>query len=40
MNVHPIDQLLKLHEDKIALYQRMLKEKGEMMARLEKIINK
>ncbi|MFH6993831.1 XRE family transcriptional regulator [Flavobacterium sp. FlaQc-48] len=37
---HPIDQLLKLHEEKIALYERMLKEKDEMMARLEKIINK
>ena len=37
---HPIDQLLKLHEEKIALYERMLKEKDEMMARLEKLINK
>jgi hypothetical protein len=36
----PIDQLLKLHEEKIVLYERMLKEKDEMMARLEKIINK
>lgn len=36
----PIDQLLKLHEEKIALYERMLKEKDEMMARLEKLINK
>ncbi|MEN2399122.1 XRE family transcriptional regulator [Flavobacterium sp. MC2016-06] len=35
---HPIDQLLKLHEEKIALYERMLKEKDEMMARLEKLI--
>jgi len=37
---HPIDQLLKLHEEKIALYERMLKEKDEMMARLEKLISK
>ena len=37
---HPIDQILKLHEEKIALYERMLKEKDEMMARLEKLINK
>jgi hypothetical protein len=37
---HPIDQLLKLHEEKIALYERMLKEKDEMMQRLEKLINK
>jgi len=36
----PIDQLLKLHEEKIALYERMLKEKDEMMVRLEKLINK
>lgn len=38
INVHPIDQLLKLHEDKIALYERMLKEKDEMMLRLEEVI--
>ncbi|WP_264551059.1 helix-turn-helix domain-containing protein [Flavobacterium sp. N2038] len=37
---HPIDQLLKLHEEKIALYERMLKEKDEMMVRLEKLISK
>jgi transcriptional regulator with XRE-family HTH domain len=36
---HPIDQLLKLHEEKIALYERMLKEKDEMMARLERLIS-
>jgi len=36
----PIDQLLKLHEEKIALYERMLKEKDEMMVRLEKLINR
>lgn len=35
---HPIDKLLQLHEEKIALYERMLKEKDEMMARLEKLI--
>ena len=35
---HPIDKLIQLHEDKIALYERMLKEKDEMMARLEKLI--
>ncbi|MPS66516.1 MAG: transcriptional regulator [Chryseobacterium sp.] len=37
---HPVEQILKLHEEKIALYERMLKEKDEMMARLEKLINK
>ncbi len=36
----PIDQLIKLHEEKIALYERMLKEKDEMMLRLEKLINR
>lgn len=37
---HPIDKLMQLHEEKIALYERMLKEKDEMMGRLEKLINK
>ncbi|WP_435523696.1 helix-turn-helix domain-containing protein, partial [Chryseobacterium indoltheticum] len=37
---HPVEQILKLHEEKIALYERMLKEKDEMMSRLEKLINK
>ena len=35
---HPVESILKLHEEKIALYERMLKEKDEMMARLEKFI--
>jgi transcriptional regulator with XRE-family HTH domain len=39
-NVNPIDKLIQLHEEKIALYERMLKEKDEMMDRLEKLINK
>ena len=38
LNINPIDQLVKLHEEKIALYERMLKEKDEMMVRLEKLI--
>ena len=37
---HPIEKLVQLHEEKIALYERMLKEKDEMMVRLEKLINK
>lgn len=37
---HPVEQILKLHEEKIALYERMLKEKDEMMDRLEKLISK
>jgi len=39
-NNNSIDKLLQLHEEKIALYERMLKEKDEMMVRLEKLINK
>ena len=37
-NINPLDELKKLHEEKIALYERMLKEKDEMMARLEKLL--
>ena len=37
---NPIEQVLKIHEEKIALYERMLKEKDEMMVRLEKLIGK
>ena len=36
--INPIELILKLHEEKIALYERMLKEKDEMMQRLEKLI--
>jgi transcriptional regulator with XRE-family HTH domain len=39
-NNNPIEEIKKLHEEKIALFERMLKEKDEMMARLEKLINK
>ncbi|WP_409416699.1 helix-turn-helix domain-containing protein [Flavobacterium sp. PS2] len=39
-NINQIDQLVKLHEEKIELYERMLKEKDEMMMRLEKLTNK
>ncbi|AQW99516.1 helix-turn-helix domain-containing protein [Elizabethkingia anophelis] len=35
---HPVDKLIQIHEEKIVLYERMLKEKDEMMARLEKLI--
>ncbi|AQX09301.1 helix-turn-helix domain-containing protein [Elizabethkingia ursingii] len=37
---NPIEQVLKMHEEKIALYERMLKEKDEMMAKLEQFIKK
>ncbi|TDS12312.1 helix-turn-helix domain-containing protein [Sphingobacterium paludis] len=38
LNIHPIDKLIQLHEEKIELYERMLKEKDDMMARLENLI--
>lgn len=37
---NPIDKIVVLYDEKIALYERMLKEKDDMMARLEKLINK
>jgi transcriptional regulator with XRE-family HTH domain len=39
-NNNPIEEIKKLHEEKIALFERMLKEKDEMMVRLEKLIKK
>lgn len=40
MHFHPINKLVQLHEEKIALYERMLKEKDEMMERLEKFLER
>ncbi|MET3027535.1 helix-turn-helix transcriptional regulator [Flavobacterium sp. UW10123] len=37
-NNNPIDKIIQLHEEKIALYERMLREKEEMIQRLEKLI--
>lgn len=39
-NINPIEEIQKLHEEKIAIYERMLKEKDEMMVRLERLIEK
>ena len=39
-NVNPIEEIKKLHEEKMELYERMLKEKDEMMGRLERLIEK
>ncbi|UHO39503.1 helix-turn-helix transcriptional regulator [Chryseobacterium capnotolerans] len=39
-NFSPIDEIKKLHEEKMELYERMLKEKDEMMGRLERLIEK
>ncbi len=35
-----IDKIVQLYDEKIALYERMLKEKDEMMSRFEKFISK
>jgi transcriptional regulator with XRE-family HTH domain len=35
---HPIDKLVQLHEEKIALYERMLKEKEDIMATMKGLI--
>ncbi|MBW3519221.1 helix-turn-helix transcriptional regulator [Flavobacterium sp. NKUCC04_CG] len=35
---NPIDKIVSLYDAKIALYERMLKEKDDMLARLEKLI--
>ncbi|MDV3751882.1 helix-turn-helix domain-containing protein [Elizabethkingia anophelis] len=35
---NPIDKVVELYDEKIALYERMLKEKDEMMERLERLI--
>lgn len=39
-NNDPIEKIIKLHEEKIALYERMLKEKDEMMATLKQLLEK
>ncbi|MCF0060441.1 helix-turn-helix domain-containing protein [Dyadobacter chenwenxiniae] len=36
--VNPIEEIRKLHDEKMDLYERMLKEKDGMMARLERLI--
>ncbi len=37
-NINPLEEIKRLHEEKIALYERMLKEKDEMMVRMEQLI--
>lgn len=37
-NINPLAEIKQLHEEKMALYERMLKEKDEMIARLEQLI--
>ncbi|MCP1995291.1 helix-turn-helix domain-containing protein [Flavobacterium sp. HSC-61S13] len=36
---HPVDKILELHEEKIALYERMLIEKDDMILQLKELIN-
>ena len=37
-NINPLAEIKQLHEEKMALYERILKEKDEMIARLEQLI--
>lgn len=37
--VNAIDKIIQLHEEKIALYERMLREKDDMISRLEALLN-
>jgi len=37
---NPVDKIVQLYDEKIALYERMLKEKDEMMVRLERLFTK
>ena len=39
-NINPLDRIIQLHNEKIALYERMLKEKDEMMAKLERLMDR
>ncbi len=37
---NPLDTIIRIHDEKIALYERMLQEKEEMIKRLEKLLKK
>lgn len=37
-NINPLVEIIKIHEEKISLYERMLKEKDEMMTRLDALV--
>jgi len=39
-NINPIKEVQQLHEEKIAIYERMLKEKDSMMTELKKLMEK
>lgn len=36
---NPIDKIVQLYDEKIALYERMLKEKDEMIGRLQELVS-
>lgn len=38
--INPIGKIVQLHEEKIALYERMLKEKDDMLMRIEKLLDR
>ena len=35
---NPIEEIRKFHDEKMALYERMIKEKDEMVARMERLL--
>lgn len=37
-NFNPIDKVIQLYDEKIALYERLLKEKDEMLTRFERLV--
>lgn len=37
-NINPITAIVQLHNEKVELYERIIKEKDDMMNRLEKLI--
>lgn len=39
-NFHPVEKIIELHDEKIALYERMLKEKDDMMEKMQQLIKK
>jgi hypothetical protein len=39
-NINPIEEIRRLHDEKMELYERMLREKDEMMGRLERLVGK
>lgn len=38
--INPIDKIVQLHEEKIALYERMIKAKDELIEKMEKLLDK